>query len=153
MRMKAGRMFGLGTLALCAAGATEVARAEDLKTQVMAGDAAFVTAFNQGDAKAVAAVYTAHGQILAGGSEPVKGRAAITKFIQGVFDEGVSSVTLTTLEVVGQGRYATEVGSYVMKDKAGKELDHGKYVELWRQEKGAWLLHWDIFNTSVAPKK
>jgi N-methylhydantoinase A len=86
-------------------------------------------------------------------SDPVKGTAALTKFIQGVLDEGVSSVALTTLEVVGQGRYATNVGSYVMKDKAAKEIDHGKYMELWRLEKGAWKLHRDIFNSSVPPKK
>jgi hypothetical protein len=36
--------------------------------------------------------------------------------------KGVSSVALTTLEVVGQGRCATNVGSYVMKDKAGRKL-------------------------------
>jgi ketosteroid isomerase-like protein len=83
----------------------------------------------------------------------VKGTAAITKFVQGMLDEGVGSVALTTLEVVGQGRYATEVGSYVMSDKAGKEIDHGKYMELWRLEKGEWKLHRDIFNSSVPPKK
>jgi hypothetical protein len=31
----------------------------------------------------------------------------------------VSSIAPTTLKVVGQGRYATNDGSYVMKDKAG----------------------------------
>ena len=40
-----------------------------------------------------------------------------------------------------------------MKDKAGKEIDHGKYMELWRLEKGEWKLHRDIFNSSVPPKK
>ena len=119
----------------------------------MAADAAWCAAFDKGDAKAVAGLYTPDGQILAAGSEPVKGTAELAKFLQGVFDAGISSVTLTTLEVVGQGRYATEVGSYVMKDKTGKELDHGKYVELWRADRGVWKLHRDIFNSSVPPKK
>jgi hypothetical protein len=41
----------------------------------------------------------------------------------------------------------------VIKDKAGKEIDHGKYMELWRLDKGAWKLHRDIFDSSVPPKK
>ena len=121
--------------------------------RLLAADAAWAAAFAKGDAAAVAAIYTTDGQILAEGSEPVKGTAEIQKFIQGVMAEGVSSVVLTTLDVFGHGNAATEVGRYVMKDKAGKELDHGKYIEYWRLEKGAWKLHRDMFNSSVAPKK
>jgi uncharacterized protein (TIGR02246 family) len=151
MRKNTQVMLGVvAMLAFCTAGA---ARADSLKATIMAGDAAWSAAVAKGDAKAVAAVYSADGQILASGSDPVKGTAELTKFMQGVLDEGVASVVLTTLEVVGQGRYATEVGSYVMKDKAGKEMDHGKYMELWRLEKGVWKLHRDMFNSSVPPKK
>ncbi len=153
MRKNTSMTFKLCVVAMLALGATGVACADDLKATIMAADAAWSAAFAKGDAKAVAAIYSVDGQILAEGSDPVKGTADLTKFIQGVFDEGASSVALTTLEVVGQGRYATEVGSYVMKDKAGKEIDHGKYMELWRLEKGVWKLHRDIFNSSVPPKK
>lgn len=153
MQKNAMLTFTLGVMAVLALGATGIAGTNDLKGTIMAADAAWAAAFAKGDAKAVAAIYSADGQVLAEGSDPVKGTADITKFIQGVLDEGVSSVALTTLEVVGQGRYATEVGSYVMKDKAGKEIDHGKYMELWRLEKGVWKLHRDIFNSSVPPKK
>ena len=135
-----------------AVGLVATAAAADLKTGVIAADAAWAAAFGRGDAAAVAAIYTADGQILAEGSEPVQGTAAIEKFIKAVFAEGVASVTLTTLEVFGHGSSATEVGRYVMKDKAGKELDHGKYIEYWRLEKGAWKLHRDMFNSSVAKK-
>ena len=153
MRKHASMRFKLGVVAMLALGTAGVACADDLKATIMAADAAWSAALANGDAKEVAAIYSADGQILAEGSDPVKGTADLTKFIQGVLDEGVRSVVLTTLEVVGQGRYATEVGSYVMKDKAGKEIDHGKYMELWRLEKGVWKLHRDIFNSSVPPKK
>ena len=138
---------------LLALGMAVTASAGDLKAGLLAADAAWAAAFAKGDAAAVAAIYTTDGQILAEGSEPVKGTAEIQKFIQGVMAEGVSSVVLTTLDVFGHGNAATEVGRYVMKDKAGKELDHGKYIEYWRLEKGAWKLHRDMFNSSVAPKK
>jgi ketosteroid isomerase-like protein len=153
MRKNALVTFNLGVVAALALSATGVAGANDLKDTIMAADTAWSAAFASGDAKAVAAMYSVNGQILAEGSDPVKGTADLTKFVQGAFDEGAASVALTTLEVVGQGRYATEVGSYVMRDKAGKEIDHGKYMELWRLEKGVWKLHRDIFNSSVPPKK
>jgi len=146
-------MARLGIATLLALGTTGSAYAEDLKAAITAADARWATAFMSHDANAVAATYTADGQILAEGSEPVTGTAAIAKFIQGVYAEGVATVELTTLEVVGHGRHATDVGRYVMKDKAGKELDHGKYVEIWRLEKGGWKLHRDMFNSSVPPKQ
>ena len=151
--MRRDALMTIGVVAMLTIGAAGLAEAGDLKETITAADAAWAAAYAKGDAKAVAAIYSADGQILAEGSDPVKGTAALTKFIQGVLDEGVSSIALTTLEVVGQGRYATNVGSYVMKDKAGKEIDHGKYMELWRLEKGVWKLHRDIFNSSVPPKK
>ena len=150
--MRRDALMRIGFVVMLAMGATGVAQSGDLKETIMAADAAWSAAFAKGDAKGVAAIYSADGQILAEGSDPVKGTAALTTFMQGVLDEGVGSVVLTTLEVVGQGRYATEVGSYVMKDTSGKEMDHGKYIELWRLEKGEWKLHRDIFNSSV-PKK
>jgi ketosteroid isomerase-like protein len=87
------------------------------------------------------------------GSDAIKGRAAIQKFMQGVIDSGVASVSLTTLEKFGSGSTATEVGVYEMHDKAGKAVDHGKYLVLWRKVNGAWQLHRDIFNSSVPPSK
>jgi ketosteroid isomerase-like protein len=144
--------FKLGVVAMLALGAAGVAAASDLENAIKAADAALSAAFASGDAKAVAAIYSVNGQILADGSDPIKGTANITKFVKGTFDQGAASFALTTLEVVGQGRYATEVGSYVIKDKADKDIDHGKYMELWRLEKGVWKLHRDIFNSSVAAK-
>lgn len=136
-----------------AAGQVAPASAGDLKAELTAADGAFARAFNRGDARSVAALYTADAQILASGAEPVRGTAEIEKFIQGIFGEGVQSVALTTLEVFPAGDAAIVVGRYVMKDKAGKELDHGKYMEYFRREKGAWKLHRDMFNSSVPPAK
>ena len=151
--MRKNTLMSIGVVAVLTMGAAGLAQAGDLKDTIMAADAAWSAAFAKGDAAGVAAIYSANGQVLAEGSDPVTGTAALTKFIQGVLDEGATSVILTTLEVVGQGRYATEVGSDVIKDKSGKEIDHGKYMELWRLEKGEWKLHRDIFNSSVTPKK
>jgi uncharacterized protein (TIGR02246 family) len=153
MRNYSSMLTRLGVATLLALGATGAACAGDLKSTIAAGDARWAAAFASQDASAVAATYTADGQILAEGSEPVTGTAAIAQFIQAVMGAGVATVELTTLEVVGHGRHASDVGRYVMKDKAGKEIDHGKFMEVWRLEKGTWKLHRDMFNSSVPPKQ
>jgi uncharacterized protein (TIGR02246 family) len=127
--------------------------ADSTRDAIEAVNAQFVAAFGQGDSKAVAALYTSNAQLMPEGSDVIKGRAAIQKFMQGVIDSGVASIILTTLEKFGSGSTATEVGVYEMRDKAGKAVDHGKYLVLWRKVNGAWLLHRDIFNSSVPPSK
>jgi uncharacterized protein (TIGR02246 family) len=127
--------------------------ANSTRDAIEAVNAQFVAAFGQGDSNAVAALYTPNAQLMPEGGDAIKGRAAIQKFMQGVIDSGVASISLTTLEKFGSGSTATEVGVYEMRDKTGKAVDHGKYVVLWRQVNGAWQLHRDIFNSSVPPSK
>jgi uncharacterized protein (TIGR02246 family) len=127
--------------------------ADSTRDAIEAVNAQFVGAFGHGDSKGVAALYTSNAQLMPEGSDAIKGRAAIQKFMQGVIDSGVASVSLTTLEKFGSGSTATEVGVYEMHDKAGKAVDHGKYLVLWRKVNGAWQLHRDIFNSSVPPSK
>jgi len=127
--------------------------ADSTRDAIEAVNAQFVAAFGQGDSKGVASLYTVNAQLMPEGSDAIKGRAGIQKFMQVAIDSGVASISLTTLEKFGSGSTATEVGVYEMHDKAGKAVDHGKYVVLWRQVNGTWQLHRDIFNSSVPPSK
>lgn len=137
-------------LALCCAPSVH---AEDLKGAIMAANSRFSTLYGQGDFQALATLYTPDGQVLAEGAEPVSGAGAIRALFQGLYDSGGAGVTLKTLEVYGTGSLVTEVGAYTLADRGGKEMDHGKYVVLWRKVHGHWLLHRDIFNSSVPAKK
>lgn len=129
------------------------AYADDTQAAIEAANAQLSAAVSKGDSKAVAALYTPNAQLLPEGSDPVKGTAAIQKFMQGALDSGVAALNLKTLEVYGHGSTASEVGEYEMHDKSGNAIDHGKYVVIWRRSGGQWKLHRDIFTTSVAPKK
>jgi hypothetical protein len=53
--------------------------------------------------------------------------------------------------IAARGSTATEVGQYELRDKAGKVLDHGKYIVIWRQEGKKWKLFRDMFSTNVSP--
>jgi hypothetical protein len=42
---------------------------------------------------------------------------------------------------------------YELRDAAGKVLDHGKYIDIWRHEGHDWRLLRDMFSTNASPAK
>jgi uncharacterized protein (TIGR02246 family) len=107
----------------------------------------------KGDAAFIASVYTADAQALPANSEPVNGRAAIQKMWQSVLESGINGFELRTSEVESAGDIAYEVGSYVLKMKDGGVADRGKYCVVWKRVNGEWLLHRDIWTTSLPAKQ
>jgi ketosteroid isomerase-like protein len=79
----------------------------------------------------------------------IKGRQEIQKFYQGFLDSGVKAVKLETLELEEHGDTAYEVGRYTVFAAAGKTLNAGKYVLIWKREGGQWKYHPDIGVTSM----
>jgi uncharacterized protein (TIGR02246 family) len=125
--------------------------ADGVRSEIDAANAQFSAAAAKGDGAGLAALYAADGQVLPAGSDPIKGPQAIQKFWQGALDSGIAGIGLTTIELFGRGTTATEVGRYELRDKAGKVLDHGKYIVVWRHEGGKWKLLRDMFSTNVPP--
>ena len=121
----------------------------DVRAEIEAANRAFEAAIANGDAKAAAALYTASGQALPAGSDVVSGPEAIAKLWQGVFDSGIKGIRLQTLEVDSASDLAHEVGQYELLDAAGKVVDRGKYVVIWKKEGGRFKLHRDIWTTSI----
>jgi uncharacterized protein (TIGR02246 family) len=109
----------------------------------------FVSALARGDARAMAALYTADGQLLPTHSDFVTGAPAIQGFWQTVVDMGIRDGTLETLELEVCGEAAYEVGKYALRGSAGQRLDEGKYLVVWKREGGQWKLHRDIWNSSL----
>jgi ketosteroid isomerase-like protein len=127
--------------------------AKGVRAGIEAANAEFSTAAAKGDGKGLAALYASDGQVMPAGSDVIRGTDAIQKFWQGALDSGIAGVGLKTLEVFSQGETATEVGQYELRDKAGKILDHGKYIVVWRHEGVQWKLLRDMFSTNVAATK
>jgi uncharacterized protein (TIGR02246 family) len=117
----------------------------------------FGEAVHQGDGAAIGALYTDDAAILPPNGEMIKGKAAIEAFWKGGLEMGIKEAVLTTVEVLGMGELAFEIGKYDLKIKpAGQAViaDSGKYVVLWKkQPDGAWKLHVDIWNTSLPAQK
>jgi uncharacterized protein (TIGR02246 family) len=127
-----------------------VASGPDLKAQIDANNAAWAAAANRGDAAAVAAMYTDTATMLPPGMEMQKGRAAIQKTIAAIGGSGVRNFALTALDVAQVGPdTAREIGR-VTADAPGPKKKliriEGKYVVIWKQIGGKWLLDVDIWN-------
>jgi ketosteroid isomerase-like protein len=63
-------------------------------------------------------------------------------------ETGERAVELETAEVGGKGDVVYEVGTYTLFGDQGQAVDNGKYVVVWKRERGAWKLHRDIWNSS-----
>jgi ketosteroid isomerase-like protein len=108
----------------------------------------FLQLFAVNDLAGIARCYTEDAQMLPANMEPIAGRAAI----QSVFKlTAVTGHTLQfqTRELEVHGATAVEVGTYTRVRSDGSTFDRGKYMLVWKRVADAWLMHRDMFSTSM----
>ena len=125
----------------------------DPRSQIQAANAQFMAACQRGDAAAMAAAYTNDAWVMPPHADLLQGTAAIRAFWQRVLDMGLRDVVLETADVEAQGEVLIECGRYTLRAPTGDVVDTGKYVVVWKQERGGWRLHRDIWTTSQPPPK
>jgi len=125
----------------------------DVRAAIEAGNKKFADGAAKHNAALIASAYTEDAEAFPPNSEKVKGRAALQKLWQSVLDSGIAAFELVSTEVDSAGNLAYEVGTYVMKTKDGKVADRGKYCVVWKRVNGQWLLHKDIWTTSLPEAK
>lgn len=92
--------------------------------------------------------YAEDATVLYPNGEPIKGREAIIALLSTYGTD--MNVTPTILDINGGAELAYVYGTVKMETNAKVELDHGKYIEIWKKQKdGRWQVIYDIFNTSV----
>jgi ketosteroid isomerase-like protein len=89
-------------------------------------------------------------QLLPPNSDYITGYGAITALWQSYIDMGIAEVKLESVDLNDLGDMAIEIGKYQLFAADGSPLDNGKFLVVWKNE-GGWKLHWDIWNSSVAP--
>jgi uncharacterized protein (TIGR02246 family) len=105
-------------------------------------------AYNKGDAKAVAAMYTSDAYMLPAAAPMIKGTAAIEAYLR----EAVKShgdLNCTTIYVKPLGpRAAREIGTCTFKSKGATPQNLAiKYAVVWEKIGRSWKLSQDIWNT------
>lgn len=117
-------------------------------------NAEFGRTFAQGDASAIAGLYTEKARLLPPNADVIEGRSAIEAFWKGVMDAGVKDIELKSVEVEAFGDTIVEQGTATLYGKDKAVLDRGKYIVVWKRVDKKWKLHRDCWNTSEpAPTK
>jgi ketosteroid isomerase-like protein len=119
------------------------------KKEIETANREIMETFSKADSVGMANAYSKDGYLMPSNMPSVKGKENITSFWGSRMKAGMSSATLTTLEVWGDENFITEEGLYEMKSKDGAQLGKGKYIVLWKKEEGKWKLHRDIWNSDL----
>lgn len=120
-------------------------------SKIKALSAARARAFNEGNASIIANAFTENGMLLAPAMKSGKGREAVRKYYQSIFDQYKTFLESGYEEVKVSGDLAYGVGFAKVKlvpHSGGDTLvSTAKYINiLERQNDGSWLTTHDIWN-------
>ncbi len=114
------------------------------------GAKAWAAGWNSGNAAAIAALYSQDAVVMAPGAEPAEGRAAIEGLLKGALEAaGGSQMNIRPVEVTRSDGWVVEVGTFVETAADGSHRDHGRYIAVWKNVGGTWMLYRDIWNSSM----
>jgi uncharacterized protein (TIGR02246 family) len=144
-------------LLCCVPPAKEEMDVEKVRVAIEEGSLKVGEVVRQGDAAALAALYTDDATLLPPDSEMIQGKQGIEAFWSQGIKMGIKDLVLTTLDVFGSGDLAYEIGKFTLTvQPEGQEPveQKGKYVVVWKQAAdGSWKLHVDIFNYIIPTQK
>jgi ketosteroid isomerase-like protein len=118
------------------------------KSALESGATRWMEAFSAKDTEALTALYAEDAVLLPPNAPAIFGRDAITATIQEMFAAGLS-IELEDLEIKVAGDLGYKAGRYRTRGEDGSLIDRGKYIEIWSKVEGNWVLHRDIWNSSV----
>ncbi len=119
------------------------------KRALESGAAAWMEAFNTRNADALTSLYTEDAVLLPPNEPAVFGRDAIRATNRELLAEEGLGMEIEDLEVRSEGDLGYKAGRYRMYSKDGALLDRGKYIEIWKKTDGTWLIHREMWNSSV----
>ena len=147
------KLLGAALVAFAACGSALAAnKAKDIAA-LEAVDQAWVTAFNSGNADAIAALYDEQAVLLPPGMPAVNGRAAIKDVFKKAMEDSAKAGVVFSLgpKPTGgaSGHMGWQSGSYAIKDKSGKVVEAGKYLSVSMKRDGKWLYVRDTWNADT----
>ena len=110
----------------------------------------FTSAHVAGDIATIDAMFTRDAKSLPPGTEMVTGPAALHAFTVEYLKSGVKEFREQTTECFGDEDLLVDQGAYSVTYGPDNTVERGKYLNVWKQEDGAWKIHANIWNTSPA---
>jgi ketosteroid isomerase-like protein len=120
----------------------------DPHSEIAAVQRHFLRQFATNDIAGIAACYTEDAQMLVANMDAVIGRAAIESVFKFTAVSG-HTLQFQTQELDVHGASAVELGRYTRTRSDGSIFDRGKYIVIWKRIGNAWLIHRDMFSTSM----
>lgn len=149
--MRGARVYVV-TLVMATSLAAWGQRGSDARAAIERGGKQWSEGVERGDAPAIAQLYAEDAQAFPPNAELVSGRANIQKLWQSFLTAGVKKAALESMDVESAGNIAYETGKWRSWGADGKEIDHGKYVVVWKRVNGQWKMYRDIWNSDTAAK-
>ena len=149
MKVAALVAAGLGVLAGCSAKAPDKAAIE---TMIRAHSAAWVDAYNAGDADKTTAGYASDAVLMPPEAPAAVGLEAMKQFLATDMAANKAAGVSFALDAdtIGfSGDLAWHSGTFHATGPAGATVATGKYLEVWHQDKGNWLIIRDTWNTDA----
>jgi uncharacterized protein (TIGR02246 family) len=110
----------------------------------------FSAAYMRGDAAAMADLYTSDAVIFPERSQSITGREAIARYWTLKPGRRVTRHVVTPTRIVVNGDHAYDYGTFEIagqRDGTAWGPSRGKYVVVWRRDKGSWRMQLDIWNS------
>ena len=121
----------------------------DSTAEIAAAQSHFLRLFATNDVAGLGACYTEDAQMLVANMEVIIGRASIQSVFKFTAVQG-HTLEFQTQELDVHGMTAIEIGSYTRKRRDDSMFDRGKYMVVWKRVRERWLIHRDMFSTSLA---
>jgi ketosteroid isomerase-like protein len=121
----------------------------DVASEISAVQRRFLRLFAVNDIPGIGACYTEDAQMLVANMEVIVGRPSIQSVFKFTAVQG-HTLEFQTQELDVYGPTAIEIGTYTRKRPHGSIVDRGKYVVVWKRVRDSWLIHRDMFSTSLA---
>jgi ketosteroid isomerase-like protein len=109
---------------------------------------AWLGSFNGGDVAGLALSYTADARLLPPDEPPIEGPEAIEAFWQ-AYGPGQVRLEQGDVESTKVGELWFREGAYQAQFTDEGEPRVGKFIELWKQENGNWLMYRQIWNRNA----
>jgi ketosteroid isomerase-like protein len=116
-----------------------------IKATIQHNNEKYARAFLKGDATGFIELHHSR-SISMPPNEGVKDSREMGEFIRTIPAKGIKSYALQALEVFGGPEEVIERGTYEVGDGV-HTIDHGKFIAIWKQEKGRWKIYRSIWNS------
>ncbi len=120
-----------------------------LKKEIEAANVEFAGFIANGDSVGMANFYTEDAKLMFPNEPAIVGRKNIQTAVHNVLRSGIAKAEFRATDVWGTGDFVSEEGQLSLFDKAGTQVETGKYIVLWKKEAGKWKPFRDISNSDL----